>query len=221
MKILLISDLHKSYKPRKVDETVAVEWLLHVIDDNKPEYLISAGDWDEGMSSEDFLKIETRVKLLTVYGNHENFPVIRRLAMSDGKIYKIGNLRVAGINGLIGGKGEYSLSPDEFRAAYKRIARKGTDILVMHQPPYLPEVYPKMREDDSGILALEGVREISPKLFVNGHMTGDCFSYFRMPWGTHYLRVDSSQECKSYAILEEYEVIVHSDGDPVHSFRIL
>ncbi|BBD73331.1 hypothetical protein HS1genome_1720 [Sulfodiicoccus acidiphilus] len=216
--ILFVSDVHKSYKRRRVDETVAVDWLLKVIKKWEPDYLISAGDWDEGMSPEDFQKIGSLTKFLTVYGNHENFPLIKPIAMNDGKAYLVDDFRVAGINGLVGSGRPYSISPEDFTAAFRRAGRRKVDILVMHQPPYLPEVYPNMRRDEGGLLALEAIREVSPRLFLNGHMTGECYTYYRFPWGTHYLRVDSSQECKHYAVLEGGKVKVYDNRKEVVSF---
>jgi Icc-related predicted phosphoesterase len=40
--ILLISDLHKSLD--SIEEMNSVKWLLNVLDELKPDYLIGAGD---------------------------------------------------------------------------------------------------------------------------------------------------------------------------------
>ncbi|TRM81179.1 metallophosphoesterase, partial [Sulfolobus sp. D5] len=46
----MVSDVHKAYRVyRGYNQSVAVEWLLEVIDKTNPQILISAGDWDVGM----------------------------------------------------------------------------------------------------------------------------------------------------------------------------
>ena len=77
--ILLISDLHKGLD--SMEEMNSVKWLLDVLDELKPEYLIGAGDWGEAKTAEDFSEILTRARLITVYGNHENFAIIKNLSI--------------------------------------------------------------------------------------------------------------------------------------------
>jgi len=77
--ILLISDLHKSLD--SMEEVNSVKWLLNVLDELKPDYLIGAGDWGEAMTADDFSEILTRARLITVYGNHENFTTIKNLSI--------------------------------------------------------------------------------------------------------------------------------------------
>ncbi|MFP3297809.1 MAG: hypothetical protein RXO22_01800 [Thermocladium sp.] len=77
--ILLISDLHKSLD--SMEEMNSVKWLLNVLDELKPDYLIGARDWGEAMAADDFSEILTRIMLITVYGNHENFTTIRNLSI--------------------------------------------------------------------------------------------------------------------------------------------
>ncbi|BCU71500.1 metallophosphoesterase family protein [Stygiolobus caldivivus] len=227
MKFLLVSDVHKSYKFFKGhDESVAVEWLLEVIDKVRPDVLISAGDWDDGMTAEDFVKISSKVKLLTIYGNHENFGIIRAYAMPDGKVFEIGDLKIAGINGLLGEesrKGVPMTSPIQFMNVINRL--KNTvdrlDIFLAHQPPYIPEVYPKMKFDEYSQMMFDAVEDLKPRLFLNGHMTAGCYSYYEFPSGTKYLRVDSSQSYRCYALLEgDKEVTVYEDGEEVRRFTI-
>lgn len=101
MKFLLVSDLHKSYKSFKgQDESVSVEWLLGILDETKPDFLLGAGDWGEGVTPEDISRIISKVQLLTVYGNHENFPLIKPHSLPDGKVVQRGGLKIAGVNGL-------------------------------------------------------------------------------------------------------------------------
>jgi len=227
MRFLLVSDVHKSFNFYKgYDESVAVEWLLEIIDKTEPEVLISAGDWDEGMTPEDFRKINSKVKLFTIYGNHENFPVIETYAMPNGKVFEVGGLKIAGINGLIGEnsiKGIPLTTPTQFMNAIYRIKNSvpKLDVLITHQPPYIPDIYPKMRADDYNELVFEAIEDLKPRLFFNGHMTAGCYSYYQFPSGTKYLRVDSSQIYRCYGILEseENKVTVYKDNKEIFSLN--
>jgi hypothetical protein len=51
MRLLFISDLHKTLE--NLDEMESVDWLLRVLDDVKPDYLLSAGDTGEALTLED------------------------------------------------------------------------------------------------------------------------------------------------------------------------
>jgi hypothetical protein len=44
---------------------------------------------------------------------------------------------------------------------------KGVDILVTHQPPYIPELYPNMRDNEPAILMTQALEQIRPRLFRN------------------------------------------------------
>lgn len=218
MKFLLVSDVHKSLKYRELG---AVDWLLGIIDEVKADVLISAGDWDEGMSDYDFQRIISKVKMFTVYGNHENFSIITRYAIPDGKVFEVGVLKIAGINGLIGdGKKVYEITPNKFSRIVKRLKGTVIDILVTHQPPYLPEAYPYMEYDEAGRMMLEAIETLRPKLFFNGHMKGGCYTFYEFPFKTKYFRVDSSQSYKCYAVLEGEEVKVFEDGEEVFKFNV-
>lgn len=218
MRVLFVSDVHKTYRP---SEASAVEWLLSLIDSLRPDALISAGDWDEGVTEDDFLRIASRTRLVTIYGNHENFAVITKFAVGDGEVIDLSGLKVAGVNGLIGeGRKIYELPPSRFRGivrGLKRIAGR-LDLFVAHQPPYIPEVYPWVEEDEAGKLMLWALQELKPRLFLNGHMSAGCYSYYELPFGTKYLRVDSSQRERCYALLEERRTAVFRDGEEVFSF---
>ena len=218
MRIIFVSDVHKTYR---VPEVNAVEWVISLIDSLRPDALISAGDWDEGVTEGDFLRIASKTRLVTVYGNHENFAVITKFAVGDGEVMDLGGLKVSGVNGLIGdGRKIYELPPGKFRGVVRRLKKSvgRLDLFVAHQPPYLPEVYPWAQEDEAGKLMLCALQELRPKLFLNGHMSAGCYSYYELPSGTKYLRVDSSQREKCYAVLDDNRVVVFRDGEEVFSF---
>ncbi|WP_229657700.1 metallophosphoesterase family protein [Thermocladium modestius] len=209
--MLFISDLHKSYD--SLEEMRSIEWLLGVLDEFSPDYLISAGDNGEGMTPEDFHEITRRAKLIMVYGNHENFAVARMNSIPDGHIVRAGGIKVSGINGLIGsGRREYYTSPEKLMRLIGKL--RGIDIFVSHQPPYLPEAYPGMTMDEGSIRMLEFIREVKPRLHLYGHMTGGCYSFH----GPH-LRVDSSARFRCFATIEEGEVAIYDRDGLVERLR--
>jgi hypothetical protein len=59
-------------------------------------------------------------------------------------------LRVSGINGLIGYDRDYGIPPGRFMRVVNKI--KEVDIFITHQPPYIPELYPNMRDNEPAIL---------------------------------------------------------------------
>ena len=125
---------------------------------------------------------------------------------------------MSGINGLIGEEdGLYTISIDRFMNVIDKVKRRigRPDIFIMHQPPYLPDQYPWMRQDKFSEAALEAVNILRPRLLLNGHMTGSCYNYGKYEWGT-YLRVDSSQRYKCYAVLtiSNSRIKVFNDGEP-------
>ena len=54
---------------------------------------------------------------------------------------------------------------------------KGVDVLVTHQPPYIPELYPNMRDSESAMFMTQALERIRPRLHFSGHMNGRCYSY--------------------------------------------
>jgi predicted phosphodiesterase len=214
--ILFISDLHKSLDNK--EEIESVKWLLNILDEIKPDYLIGAGDWGEGMSAADFSDILSRTKLIAVYGNHENFSIVKNFSIRDGQIISVGDMKVTGINGLIGDEENYGIPPNKFLKIISRLRDKNVDVLITHQPPYLPEIYPKMRYNEAAELMLQALEQIKPKLHLNGHMTDGCYSYYEFEWGK-YLRVDSSSKFRCYAIIDK-DVIVYQRGEEVFNFSL-
>ena len=101
---------------------------------------------------------------------HENFAIIKNLSIRDGEVVRVGELRVSGINCLIGHDRDYGIPPGRFVRIVNKI--KGVDILVTHQPPYIPELYPNMRDSEPAMLMMQALERIRPRLHFSGHMTG-------------------------------------------------
>jgi predicted phosphodiesterase len=201
--ILLISDLHKTLD--SMEEMNSVKWLLDVLDELNPEYLIGAGDWGEAMTTDDFSEILTRTRLITVYRNHENFAIIKNLSIRDGQVVRVGELRVSGINGLIGHDRDYGVPPGRFVRIVNKI--KGVDVFVTHQPSYIPELYPNMRYSEPAMLMTHALERIRPTILQRAH-DGGCHSYYEFKWGK-YLRVDSSARFRCYVLTNGRDVAIY------------
>lgn len=96
------------------------------------------------------------------------------------------------------------------------------DILLMHEVPFLPQLYPHQRKSEGSIVALKAIELIKPKIVLNGHMHGCCYSYYEFPWGSRYLRVESSMHEKCYAILDtdKLRVSISKDCRLINCFSI-
>jgi len=218
VKVVIISDLHYNKRVFKgVDESRAWEWLLSIVDYHKPDLLLSCGDWGAGVSEAEFYELLKKTIVLTIYGNHENMDVLVKLynvrtsnylpvLMEDGKVYEIDSLRIAGISGIIAKKrkmkkGVPRKTPEEFLEVAGKLKNGNVDILLLHETPYLPELFPFMRDSFSSRTALRVVEIIRPRMVVNGHMHSGCFKTYTFPWGTKYVYVSSDQREKCYLIL--------------------
>jgi hypothetical protein len=211
--ILLISDLHKTLE--SAEEVESVRWLLGLLEAVGAEVLVSAGDWGEAMTVDDFSQIASRVRLAAVYGNHENFPVVRSFVLRDGEVVEAGGFRIAGVNGLVCGGAEYCTPPGRFRRVVSRIG--SVDLFMSHQPPSAP--YPQLEGDEAAELMMWALEKIRPRLHLGGHMTGGCFTYHDFSWRKH-LRVDTSARHRCYAALEGETVTVYQRGEEVFLFNL-
>ena len=119
------------------------------------------------MTADDFSEILTRTRLITVSGNHKNFAIIKNLSIRDGEVVRVGELRVSGINGLIGHVRDYGIPPGRFVRIVNKI--KGVDVFVTHQPPYIPELYPNMRDSESAMLMTQALERIRPTILQRAH----------------------------------------------------
>jgi len=132
-------------------------------------------------------------------------------------VVRVGELRVSGINGLIGYDKDYGIPPGRFTRIVNKIKEIG--ILVTHQPPYIPELYPNMRDNEPAILMTQALERVRPRLHFSGHMTGSCYSYYEFKWGK-YLRVDSSARFRYYALTDGRDVTVYQRGEEIFRFSL-
>ena len=128
------------------------------------------------------------------------------ILMEDGKVYEIGGLKIAGISGIIAKKrktkkGVPRKTPDEFIKYAEKLRGKSIDVMLIHETPYLPDLFPFMRESFGSRTALEVVQIAKPRLVINGHMHLGGYKIYFFPWNTKYIYIDSSQVNKHYVIL--------------------
>ncbi len=84
----------------------------------------------------------------------------------------------------------------------ERLRRKEIDILLIHEAPYLPRLFPFMRDSIASRAVLEAIRIIKPKLVINGHMHSGGYKTYSFSFGTKYVYIDSSQAEGHYLILK-------------------
>lgn len=242
MRVMVVSDIHYEKQwYRGYDESKAWSWLISIVDYHKPDLLLGGGDWGSAVNEREFYGLLERVVVLTIYGNHENMGVLARLhnvksdaylpvLMEDGRVYDFDGLKVAGISGVISKKrkikkGVPRRTPEEFLESARRLQGKSVDILLIHETPYLPHLFPFMQKDFKSETALEAVRVIRPHIVINGHMHYGGYKSAVFPWGSRYLYIDSSQQNRYYLILykrnEDIEVEVWRDYEKLNFIKVL
>ncbi len=112
-RILVISDLHFEMGLHKgVDQSMSLKWLHKIVDKTQPEVLVGLGDWGYAWKREDWEELLEKVEIHAVYGNHDNFHLLRSLRnvdgskvlAEDGEIREICGLRFGFINGIVNEK---------------------------------------------------------------------------------------------------------------------
>jgi len=204
---MVISDLHYDKRVlRGVDVSRAWEWLLSIV---------------------------------YIYGNHDNMDVLLKfrnigtalpILMEDDRVYELGGLRVAGVSGLVSEakstrKGVPRKTPEEFLNAARKLVGSRVDILLIHEIPSPPEVFPFISETPASRVALEAVRLVKPRIVVNEHMHYEGYKMHRLPWGTLYIHIDFSQQSKHYLLLhhkvESIEIEVWSNLKAQSKIRVI
>ncbi len=104
-----------------------------------------------------------RVRTWSIYGNHENLEVLRKMynvltgryepvLMGDGEIRELNGIKFSAINGIVAlkrkvKKGVPRKSPEEYVEIAKKLKGK-INILLLHDSPKLPlEDYEFMRDN--------------------------------------------------------------------------
>ena len=238
MLVMVISDLHYELHVRKgVDESVAWDWLLEVVEAHRPDLLLSCGDWGVAATPEAFDELLGRVKVLSIYGNHENMGVLQAvrnrdetpILLEDAQPVRVGGLTIAGLHGILSVSGRPKRgvprrTPQELVYAAAGLAGKSVDVLLMHEGPYLPEY------GEWGIVRVplfhdaidEALRLVRPRILFCGHLHATPYSMVRLPLGPLHVRVVSSQEHRHYATLDtrERRITVWRDGEEAAAARL-
>ena len=213
---MIISDLHYDKRVYEgVDQSKAWEWLLGIVDYHKPDLLISLGDWGEAVNEIEFYELLKRVRVWSVYGNHENLEVLRNMCniltgnyepvlMEDSEIREFAGLRFGAINGIIAlrrreKKGIPRKKPEEFIEYGKRLSGK-IDILLLHDSPYVPEYKGKIANDVRTQAVGIAIFEAKPRITLCGHLHLSPYTIYEFEYGALYIRIDSSQKHRCYAI---------------------
>ncbi len=236
---MVISDLHYDKRVYKdVDESKAWSWLMSIVDYHKPDLLISLGDWGEAVNEEEFFELLKKVRVWSIYGNHENIEVLKRMynvlvdkyepiLMEDGEVRGFAGLRFGAINGIVAlrrrmRKGVPRKRPEEYIEIAMRLRGK-IDVLLLHDSPKLPlEEYKFIANDGRAQAVGIAVYEAKPKLALCGHLHMSPYTVYKYEYGTMYVRIDSSQKHRAYLILyntgsmrleiwKDYEVLEEQD----------
>ncbi|MEM1610729.1 MAG: metallophosphoesterase [Sulfolobales archaeon] len=235
MKIMVISDLHYDKCVfQGVDESRAWEWLLDIVDYHRPDLLISLGDWGEAINEAEFYELLRRVRTWSIYGNHENLGVLRRMynvvvnrfepvLFEDGEVREFGNIRFGAINGIVAlkkreKKGIPRKRPEEF-INYGRMLRDKIDVLLLHDSPWLEEYGGRIARDERTTAVAIAIYEARPKMVFCGHFHLSPYTLHKFEYGTKYIRIDTSQKHRCYAILnpDSMNVEIWRDIDKIET----
>ncbi len=236
MRVVIVSDVHYAKGFRgDVDESRAWRWLLSVVDMHGPDLLVGLGDWGEDVGEEEFRELLERVRVWSIYGNHENMEILKRMCnalgdrcepvlFEDGEVREFGGLRFGAINGVIAlrrreKRGVPRKSLEEFVEIAKRL-RGRIDVLLIHESPKLPlPEYSFMAEDGRAQAVEAAIREAMPRIVFCGHLHIEKpYTIHRLDFGALYVRIDSSQRHRCYAVLDTNSLVIEiwRDGERIY-----
>ena len=127
------------------------------------------------------------------------------ILMEDGEIREFNGIRFGAINGIVAlkkrsKKGVPRKRPEEFIEYGKKLASK-IDVLLLHDSPYIPlPEYQNIVNDERTKAVEEAIKIVKPRIAFCGHLHVSPYTIYNFN-GTLYLRIDSSQAHKCYAIL--------------------
>ncbi|MFA4640224.1 metallophosphoesterase family protein [Pyrococcus kukulkanii] len=233
MRILFISDLHYTHETfHGIYQGLAWSWLLDIVYRTKPDLILSAGDWDKGISREEFEELLREVPVLSIYGNHENMEVLKQLRnpllenkpvlIEDGEVVEVKGIKISGISGVLSKTGKPKRGvPRKTEEEYIEICKKlrPVNFLLIHEAPAIPEFEGIIKLNPHTKTVLECLKRVKADLILGGHI-------HETPYTIHlgefkYLRVDSSQRHRAYGVIdtEERRVEVFIDKKKVKEFE--
>ncbi len=127
------------------------------------------------------------------------------ILLNDGEVREFDGLRFGGINGIIAlrrrkRKGVPRKWPEEFIAVAKKLSGR-IDILLLHDSPWLEEYKGRIACDERTAAVGIAIYEARPKIVFCGHLHLSPYTVYRFPdIDTLYIRIDSSQKHRCYAV---------------------
>lgn len=200
LRVLFLSDVH--YRGPGEE---GLRKLEEIVEKERPDLTVSAGDWDVGFDEEAFERLARMTYLLTIYGNHENRRAIegarnadgRPVLLPDGEPVHFGSLIVAGISGNLGGGSKWHHKrPEEFESYARRLAGAGVDLMVTHEPPAGVPFYPGNPYGKRAVARAVGI--VRPKVHLSGHVEypTQCVKHESIT----FVHVDSQPPAFEYAV---------------------
>lgn len=124
-----------------------LSFVWQAINEGKPELLLCTGDWGDPdqIPITDYDTIIALVPTYTVFGNHDDLALLRKLRNQDGsfvllqhgEVVEFQGIRLAGISGIWAKshKKPYYITDEEVVAIAQRLAGKGVTVLLSHGCP--------------------------------------------------------------------------------------
>jgi Icc-related predicted phosphoesterase len=171
MKIAAISDLHGDFEP-----------VLKVLELEKPDLLLCAGDWGaaDEISEDDFLPIVQNVFTLTIFGNNDYLdllPAIKNkdrtpILLENGQVRQFENLKIAGISGIWAKSHTkpWYITDEEVVEAAQKLSGQNLDILITHGCPIgMADLTPEGKHGGQRCFT-QAFKIVQPKLHLCGHL---------------------------------------------------
>lgn len=172
MRIVAVGDMHGS-----------LQAVFTAVETAKPDLLLSSGDWgDPGqLDPEEFRSLVEKVRVLTVFGNHDDIVLLSTTAntdgspvlLSQGEVREVGGLRLAGISGIWAKSHRipYYITDEDAAKFANEIRRHGDiDIMLTHGCPVgLADATPAGRHGGQRCF-LDAFHAVRPRLYICGHL---------------------------------------------------
>ena len=209
--VLVVSDVHCEEGKRNV---ATFERIVH---EHSPDVIFGLGDWGD---CKDYNFIQGQV--ITVYGNHDNVEELRkRSLLLDGEKVNVERMSVGGISGIVSLKGTPTKTgtprkkPEEFLEKARRMGP--VDLLLMHEAPYMPEVFGRMWRSIGPITALTVLGIVNPKVLMVGHLHVAPALHARHR-GMHVFHVDTSKG--GYLLMDTNAMTVEGYASGMKIFKV-
>ena len=212
MKLLVVSDVHCEEGQNNVRR------YKDIVERVKPDAVLGLGDWGECETYE-FMNGQ---RIITIYGNHDNVGELeRRTLLLDGTAVNVGGLKIGGVSGIVSLKGTPTKRgtprkrPEEFIEKAK--ALRGVDVLLLHEAPYVPEVFGRMWRSVGPLTALSALELVKPKVLIVGHLhlAPALHALYK---GMHVFHVDTSKG--GHLVVDTNEMSVEGRMYSIKIFKV-